>query len=210
MSGDYPDWTTLIHLIGADIMMPIDIQGAYIMMPVDIQAQYLTLEIDIVAQTIGNIDVNLAAADVESINVDIAAQTIGDITVSIDAQNIGISLQPNWQIGQGHGKSWALTGSTLAVGGTASDSYEVPAGKALYITEVTLACYATTEATRDTQTLGAVSIGGFYLGGNGGCHANLSTPIKYSAEETATFYVRNHSYHTMNYLALFWGYEVDV
>ncbi|GAJ05813.1 unnamed protein product, partial [marine sediment metagenome] len=62
--ADYPDYTTLMQIIGSDIMIPIDIQAAYIMMPVDIQAQYLTLDIDIVAAT------------VDKVNIDLVAQTV--------------------------------------------------------------------------------------------------------------------------------------
>jgi len=78
--SDYPDYTSLLQIIGSDIMVPIDLQGAYIMMPVDIQAQYVTLDIDIVAQSVGDI------------SVDIAAQSVGNITISIAASTITLQV----------------------------------------------------------------------------------------------------------------------
>jgi len=116
MTQDYPDWTRLIQLIGADIMMPIDIQGAYIMMPVDIQAQYIDLEVDIVAQTIGNIKMDIAAATMGNIAIDIAANTLGNLTIDVEAQSIGIYLKADWEVLQGTDKN--LTGNASCPSGT--------------------------------------------------------------------------------------------
>ena len=153
--SDYPDWTDLVQIIGADIMVPIDLQAAYIMMPVDIQAQYLTLEIDIVAQSVGNIAIDLAAQSVGDITVDIAAQTLGnlnvniaatavtldiniaatDVTLDIDitAQSVGVYLQPEWSALTGIDKN--LAGSATAQSGafTIIIEYVVPAGKTFYL-----------------------------------------------------------------------------
>jgi len=78
--ADYPDYTSLMQIIGSDIMVPIDVQAAYIMMPIDIQAQYVTLEIDIIAQSVGNIA------------IDIAAQTLGNIAVNIAASAVTLNV----------------------------------------------------------------------------------------------------------------------
>ena len=105
--ADYPDYTDLMHIVGTDItipieieasvvtleinlvaaeiMMPMDIQGAYIMMPVDIQAQYLTLDIDITAQSVGNIRIDLAAQSIGNIAINIAASAI---TLDINIKSI--------------------------------------------------------------------------------------------------------------------------
>ena len=91
--SDYPDYTTLLQLIGTDIMVPIDIQGAYIMMPIDIQAQYVTLEMDIVAQTVGNISIDIAAQTIGNINIDIAASAITlDVNLKSQTANINIDI----------------------------------------------------------------------------------------------------------------------
>lgn len=107
--SDYPDYTTLLQLIGTDIMVPIDIQGAYIMMPIDIQAQYVTLEMDIVAQTVGNISIDIAAQTIGNINIDIAASAITlDVNLKSQTANINIDIA-------------AQTAGNLAVNITASD-----------------------------------------------------------------------------------------
>jgi len=105
MTVDYPDWTRLIQLIGADIMMPIDVQAAYIMMPIDIQAQYVNLEVDIVAQTVGNIGIDIKAATIGNIGIDIKANTLGNLTIDIEAQSIGIYLKADWEVLQGTDKN---------------------------------------------------------------------------------------------------------
>lgn len=106
--SDYPDYTTLLQLIGTDIMVPIDIQGAYIMMPIDIQAQYVTLEMDIVAQTVGNISIDIAAQTIGNINIDIAASAITlDVNLKSQTANINIDIA-------------AQTAGNLAVNITAS------------------------------------------------------------------------------------------
>ena len=126
MGGDYPDYTSLMQIIGSDIMVPIDIQGAYIMMPVDLQAQYITLEIDIVAQSVGNI------------GIDISAQTVGDITINFNAQSIGMYVIRDWEAKVDNDKS--VTGYLLIEGyqdGTLVD-YTVPTGKAFYVDDLSV------------------------------------------------------------------------
>lgn len=75
--ADYPDWTDLVHIIGTDIMVAIDLQGAYIMMPVDIQAQYLTLDINIKAAAV-TLDINITAQDVD---INIATSSTQNIVI---------------------------------------------------------------------------------------------------------------------------------
>jgi hypothetical protein len=162
--ADYPDWTDLVQIIGADIMVPIDMQGAYIMMPVDIQAQYVTLSIDITAQSVGDITVDIAAQSIGNIavniaasavtlnvaiqssavtlNVDITAQTLGDITISIDAQTVGVYLNPDWQVKAGNGKVLVVDSTNKTFGQNDYTSYTVPAGKTYYITDLSLGAHA--------------------------------------------------------------------
>lgn len=141
MTSDYPDWTDLIHLVGTDIMLAIDIQGAYIMTPVDIQAQYLTLEIDIKAQSIEAIKVDITTQTLESINVDITAQTIGDILIDIDAQSIGIYLQPDWMVREGAQKY--LNGTLIAVSSGSGGNavyYALAAGRTFWVYFISASC----------------------------------------------------------------------
>jgi len=153
--ADYPDYTTLMQILGSDIMLPIDIQGAYIQMPVDIQGQYVTLDIDIVAQSVGNLtidiaaqslgnlDINIAASAVTlnvaiqssavTLDVDITAQTIDNLKININAQDIGVYLQPEWSAKTGVDKN--LTGVATISSGflTTILEYTVTSGKTFYI-----------------------------------------------------------------------------
>jgi len=154
--GDYPDYTSLMQIIGSDIMVPIDVQAAYIMMPVDIQAQYVTLDIDIVAQSVGNIAIDIAAQSIGNIavniaasaitlnvaiqssavtlNVNITAQTLTDFKITVNAQNVGVYLQPEWAAKIGVDKNLYGESLTASSGTTYSlVTYTVTAGKTLYI-----------------------------------------------------------------------------
>jgi len=125
--ADYPDWTDLIHIVGTDIMVAVDVQGAYIMMPVDIQAQYVNLDIDIVAQSIGNI------------NIDLVAQSIGNIVIDIEAQSVGIYLRPEWACLQGEDKNFSAEAELDSNESFKAIDYTVPEGKTLYIVSITFA-----------------------------------------------------------------------
>lgn len=215
--GDYPDWTTLIHLIGADIMMPIDMQAAYIMMPVDIQAQYLTLDIDIVAQTVGNIEVDLVAATVGTLDIDIKAQTIGDITIDIEAQSIGVQLQPDWQTLQGKQKYFRATDTNKARAEYAGGTYTPDTGKTLYITHFGGGSHSNDAADADLPQIMFVMIYKVVdetptifaeLGGNGGAGMVLPTPAKILAGEEFRYRVYNYANHNTIMYVTAGGYEI--
>ena len=160
MGGDYPDYTSLMQVIGSDIMVPIDLQASYIMMPIDMQAAYIqmpvdiqsqyitldinietseaTLDVDIVAQTVGNIAIDIAAQSAGNLTVDISAQTVGDITINFNAQSIGMYVIRDWEAKVDNDKS--VTGYTLIEGyqdGTLVD-YTVPTGKAFYVDDLSV------------------------------------------------------------------------
>lgn len=215
MVKDYPDYTDIMQIIGADIMVPIDIQGAYIMMPVDIQAQYINLAIDIVAQTIGNIAVNIAAADIGNIGIDIKANTLGNLTIDIEAQSIGVHLQPEWAALQGTDKGFNALTADLATGLYTSATYAVPEGATLYIAFIAGWCTANLAADRDNNQMMAISIydetAGSYLffcGGNGGAIANLTKPIVIPAEHTVWFMCWNFANHNCDVRVSAGGWEV--
>lgn len=156
--SDYPDYTSLLQIIGSDIMVPIDLQGAYIMMPVDIQAQYVTLDIDIVAQSVGNISIDIAAQSIGNLtvniaasaitldiniassavtlNVDIAAQTIGNLTIDIKAQSVAVFTARDWAASIGLGLNvYAQEDLAGNASGNAID-VTVPTGKVCYVDDL--------------------------------------------------------------------------
>ena len=231
MATDYPDYTSLMQIIGSDIMVPIDVQGAYIMMPVDIQAQYLTLEIDIVAQsltalniditaqTIGNIAVNIAASAITlnvaiassavTFNVDITTQTLTTLKIDIKTQSLGLYLQPEWAALQGMDVN--VTGGTAGYSPGVeyvTVSYAVPAGKTLFISHwgaatITQACNIMGRLyNATTATYLATS------GGAQGFAVVLNKPIKLTTGQTLYLYVAHLGTGTSTLLAHFGGYLV--
>ena len=141
--GDYPDYTSLMQIIGSDIMVPIDIQGAYIMMPVDLQAQYITLEIDVVAQSMGNL------------TVDINAQTVGDITINFNAQSIGMYVIRDWEAKVDNDKSITGEATIDPVSESNLIDYTVPGNSIFYIDDLSVSGYGDGDIT--------LSIGGTEL-----------------------------------------------
>ncbi len=208
MAKDYPDWTDLVQIIGADIMVPIDIQGAYIMMPVDIQAQYLTLEIDIVAASVEKVKVDLVAQTVGAIEIDIKAASIGTLNIDIEAQSVGVFMQPDWNVKEGNAKAWALTGSIREPGEYLEQTYEVPAGKTLYITDSSCLSYTTNAEHADKPQVIEMNQTGYYLGGNGGCHLQQMTPLKITAGLSMTFRITNRAAHNTYICGSVRGWEI--
>ncbi|MBA7581877.1 hypothetical protein ES708_23790 [subsurface metagenome] len=211
---DYPDWTDSIQVIGADIMLPIDLQAAYIMMPIDIQAQYINLAIDIVAQTIGNIAIDLAAQSVGDITVDIKAQTIGNLVIDIEAQSVGIVLNPEWEVTLGHGKAvrgW-VSDIDFNEHGTAIE-YLVNTGHTLYIYGLQSSARANLETDADKLhtyhidiTLGG--IGTVFLGAQVGIIWTLAAPMKITTGNYVTFEAWSYAGHSINIYCSFLGFEV--
>jgi hypothetical protein len=182
--SDYPDWTDLVHIIGTDIMVAVDVQGAYIMMPVDIQGQYITLDIDIVAQSVGSIAIDIAAQSVGSLNVNLAASVVtmdvniksitggvtfnigsvsGTVTVSvtgtaqidIETQSVAIKNQAEWSAQAGEDKNFYEAYSEETTGYI---SYTVTVGKTLYITQIGFAITGHDSADKDSNQMGWVAI----------------------------------------------------
>jgi len=213
--GDYPDYTTLMQIIGTDIMVAIDLQGAYIMMPVDIQAQYITLDIDIVAQTVGNLSVNIAAASIGNITVDIVAQTVGDITINIAAQNIGLWGKAGWEALQGHDKSLLISVGAANWGEDDEIDYTVPSGKTLYIVSFSGSTFAVGNTDADKPQMFRAYIRNVttstwlvQIGGNGGFAMSFPTPLVISENEMVRVFVENRANHQTGLNAVAMGFEV--
>jgi len=213
--ADYPDYTSLMQIIGSDIMVPIDIQAAYIMMPIDIQAQYVTLDIDIVAQSVGNIAIDIAAQSAGAISVDITAQTIAQLDINIDAQNVGVYLQPEWAAKTGIDKNFAYSVSNVAGGSQGSGSYTVPSGKTLYICGMSFKISAYASANADLNQMGAMRIknqtDGIELaciGGNGGGSVTFSKPHVIPANKEFWYIYEVNTNHNCDIRIATWGFEI--
>lgn len=186
--ADYPDWTDLVHIVGTDIMIAIDLQGAYIMMPIDIQAQYIDLDINIKSQTV-------------------------DITIDIEAQSVGIYLKADWSALQDEDKDFRATQANVADGASVYAEYTVTTGKTLYLTHIGVLVWGYDAADREKNQICAahISVAGTYkfeAGGNGGVVALFSKPIVGEAGQVVHMYGGNYSGHAANIVVTASGYEV--
>ena len=200
---DYADWTESIELLGTEIQVPIDIQGAFIQMPIDIQGQYVTLDINIES----------VAADV-TMNVNITASAV-TINMDIKAQSVAIKSQGEWSPQAGQQKYFRVSGSSVAVGGSAAADYTVTAGKTLFITHFGGSMYGTAAADRDKDQVCYMNIMNnttaiilAELGGHGGGGMVLPTPVKIPAGEVFRYQIWNFSNHVCEVYLTAGGYEI--
>ena len=115
MAIDRPDWT----------------EG------VDIEAQTVDeIAVNIAAQTLGTIKADIIAQTVENLTVDLAAQTLEQLNINILQQGIGIYLQPTWAAKEGTDKDFEVVDTSLGYAGNIEVVYDVPAGKTLYMTDI--------------------------------------------------------------------------
>ena len=231
---DYPDWTSLAHIIGTNIMVAIDVQGGYIMLPVDIQAQYITLDIDIVAQTVGNITIDIAAQSVGDINVNLHSQTAninvdikassvtltvtvsGTANIDIKAQSVGVYTAPDWASKEGDDFVLRLEPISKDKNAEGEATWDVPGGKTAYVYGASVFGYVSNTANRNEhiliqgvirRTVGVSTTDRAYFGGNGGGHVNLETPIVYEAGNTVRLGVANRSGQDAVYvMGTLWGW----
>lgn len=235
--SDFPDYTTLMQIIGSDIMVPIDVQGAYIMMPVDIQAQYITLDIDIVAQTVGNIAIDIAAQTAGNIDIDIAAQTIGNLAVNIaasditlninistqsinlnidiEAQSVGVYLQPEWAGLQGIDKDFEGGMDNCGDGSSTYIAYSVLSDETLYVTYLGFEIRGQASEDRGANQMGHAYVYDVTdelvlggFGGNGGGNATYTKPIIIPPNHLVRFMVVNMSGHNCSVGVSAGGYVI--
>ena len=220
--GDYPDYTSLMQIIGTDITLPIDIKAVTVAhidvdlvaqtignIAVNIAASAVTLQVNIASQT-ANLNVNIAASAITlnvaiassavTLNVDVKAQTLTDFKITVNAQNVGVYLQPDWAAKTGIDKDFSAFASNQGWGGLAEINYNVPAGKTLFVTDVSCYLVAHLAADYNTQkhlrayvrnfTTGAYVV---VLGGNGGAAIALSKPKVFLAGQRLYAIIMNHS-----------------
>jgi|GEM_PF-6102944 len=209
---------------------------------IDIAAQSVgNIDINIAAQT-ANLDINIAAAAVTldiniasqaaSLNVNIAATnvtldvevqnasitvTATNLSIKIDAQAVGVYLQPEWAAKERKDKNFSFMAMNLAVGATGNAYYTVPADKDLYLCGFSFEIYATNNADKNNNQIGAISLYNLdttttlaWLGGNGGGGVVFAKPILVPEGEQLRYSWSNRSNHVASGYVTVWGYEVDV
>ena len=102
--------------------------------PVDIVRQDLaSLSVDIVAQTIAQVAVDIAAQTLSALKINITAQDLAQLVINISAQTIGVQIYREWASTTGNQKTASGSGAIAGGGAAALVTYEVPAGRVLYI-----------------------------------------------------------------------------
>ena len=187
--ADYPDWSRLVQLIGSDIKVPIDVQG-----------QFITLDINILSTT-ADIDVNINAAAIE-------------LDIDITAQHIGVYLVPDWSAKEGDDKTFSVS-HTGGHGTGDKGSYNVPAGKTLYLTAFTWYCYAANAADADKPHHSMVYLrdttaGVNYAlhGGDGGGGIALNKPVVIPENHTLQYWATVRANHNCSVAFCVLGYEI--
>lgn len=213
--ADYPDYTDLMHIIGTDIMVAIDVQGAYIMMPVDIQAQWVDLDVAITAENIANIMLALTAETMENIKIDITAQTVGNIEFDIKAQSVGIYNQPEWAALKGtdiekvgHVESVVAGDDAIVMTETVDTDYT------WYITDIWCIINTIDDFTVDKGFAFGLSVTSINVGvliasgGSGGGHIHLNKPLKRTSGQTFYLCARNLTNAEVNFYGGILGFRV--
>ncbi len=127
----------------------------------------------------------------------------------------GLYLQPQWAALRGTDKSFRKSGAALIWGNSVVETYAVPAGKTLYITDIAGAGYASGVGDAELNQIIRVYVAEllglgiiFDMGGNGGVTHSFAKPIVVRGGYTAQFSVSNFSNHGMIVQVFASGYEV--
>jgi hypothetical protein len=159
--------------------------------------------------------VDISATSIEKIAIDIVAQTISNLAISVAAQSVGVYIQPEWAAKTGVDKVFNALQADMATGTYTFATYQVTAGKTLYMNYIAGWCVANLAADRDKNQIMAISIydetAGQYLfacGGLGGATANLTKPIVIPAGHTVWFMTWNFANHNCDLRVSAGGYEV--
>lgn len=99
MVVDYPDWQRAFRLVGTEITLGVSIDATTVTLNVAVLSS-VTLNVDITAQTVGNLNVNVAASAITlnvnvtnaTLNVDITAQSVGNLNVNLAASAITLNV----------------------------------------------------------------------------------------------------------------------
>jgi len=171
--------------------------------PVIIMRADMTLCVDVTAQTIGAIDIN------------ISAQSVGAITIDIEAQSVGVYLKPDWEVREGHQKTFRGFFPNQGISTSQQVQYTVPAGKTLYIVYFAIASHAADSANRNENQICRGSLRDVTadeipvtIGGNGGAAITFPPPVEFPAEHIVNFIVFNGANHNCNIYVSAGGYEI--
>jgi len=141
-----------------------------------------------------------------------------DGAVATSAQRLyaqDVLLRGDFAAVVGVDKNFEAFNGNVGVGGTASLSYTVTAGKTLYITQVAFVCEAAVDANKDLPSAGGLSLKNdtlgifhFRMGGVGGGGMGLAKPVVFTTGQTMIIYTHNWSDHACACYGYALGYEL--
>lgn len=143
-------------------------------------------------------------------DVDLLAEKIDILT-----QSVGVYLQPEWAAKEGTDKNLSVRSSTIASHTGIVVNYGVPAGKTLYITQITFYCWGSDAADKEKDQMCWTYIYDndglayrWFMGGNGGGGISLSKPMVFDTGNNINIGIINESGHNVDLGVLACGYEV--
>lgn len=132
-----------------------------------------------------------------------------------EGEKSGLYLKPEWSAKEGTDKNFIANDDALIFGEGATVTYLVPAGKSLYITQVSTSLVAPLVANSgNNQICRALvydqtdNVVKWCLGGNGGAGMAFSKPIVIPTGHTVWFTCYNFSANTAWGVVVASGYEV--
>jgi len=204
---DLPDWWQGFFLVGSDITIDVNIEASAVILEVDI-ASAVTLEVDITAQTVGNLDINLAASAI-TLNVNLEAQT-ANIDISFADQAVAVFDAAKWFAHQA--EQVFVTGSaTIATGGAGTvGTRTVPAGKVFFIVGSGYGFEGgSAPPYGSVLTIQLDAVVTIRVGSQAGMAVIFDTPIRATAGQVVTQSVYQASGGNLTCRASFWGYDED-
>lgn len=188
--ADFPDWTRLFYLSGVAITIPINIESSDIILPVSIDAATATVDVNLTASDI-TVDINIAGSDI-TVNVNLHAQT-ANIDIDFADQSIAVFDAAKWFAHEADQVFIYGSASCISGGVVQTLSYTVPSGKTFFIAFMA----AAVSGGGTFHILGRLEQNGsvvFIISGEGGAHAPVDVPFRFTAGQVITFDVAN--YHT--------------
>ena len=128
---------------------------------------------------------------------------------------VDVVLRPEWAALEGTDWERGAGGDDKAFEDQVGVTYNVPAGRTLYITHVTFACVANLAVSGDLNQMcycflndNTAATNHLRIGGNGGGSVILSKPVVIPAGHQVGAYIVSYANHAVNMGVSAFGYEV--
>ena len=201
--NDYPDWTRLFYLTGTAITIPINIESSDITLEVNI-ASAVTLDVDITAASVGQLDINLAAAAI-TLNVNLAAQS-ANIDISFADQAVAVFDAAKWFAHTA--AQWTISASGVAAANASLTAIRVvPVGKTAYVAGLAGGYYDGGVGTTIFFVLYVAGGAVMFVGANTGGGLIFDVPFRGTAGQNIIAQVTNYSAGNRSVAVCCWGWD---